>query len=90
MMSSALRPSIAVQVLSATTATPFEICTTCLTPGTAFAFGASKLATLPPNTGQRATTAYSMPGRRTSIPNVALPSTFAGVSRRLGGRADET
>ena len=54
---SARRPCIALQVLSATTATPFEICTTSFTPGTAFAFAASKLFTLPPNTGQRATTA---------------------------------
>ena len=55
--SSALRPSIAVQVLSATTAMPLEIWITSFTPGTAFAFAASKLATFPPNTGQRATTA---------------------------------
>ena len=83
-MTSALRPSIALQVLSAITATPFEICTTFLTPGTAFAFVASKLATLPPNTGQRSSAAYSMPGRRTSSPNPLEPLNFAGVSRRLG------
>ena len=55
--SSARRPCIAVQVLSAITATPFEIWITSFTPGIAFAFAASKLATFPPNTGQRATTA---------------------------------
>src|SRR5437870_580482 len=55
--SKTLRPCIADQVLSAITATPFEICTTSLTPGTAFAFEASKLATLPPKTGQRVNTA---------------------------------
>ncbi len=55
--SSARRPCIAAQVLSAITATPLEICTTVLTPGTALAFVASKLATFPPNTGHRATTA---------------------------------
>ena len=55
--SSTRRPCMAFQVLSATTATPFEICTTLFTPGTALAFVASKLFTLPPNTGQRATTA---------------------------------
>ena len=81
---SALRPSIADQVLSATTATPFEISKTCFTPGTRFAFDASKLATLPPNTGHRCNTAYNMSGRRSSSPNVALPSTLDGVSRRLG------
>ena len=83
-MTRALRPSIALQVLSAITATPFEICTTFLTPGTAIAFVASKLATLPPNTGQRSSEAYSIPGRRTSSPNPMEPLTFAGVSRRLG------
>jgi hypothetical protein len=56
-----------------------------LTPGTAFAAAASKLATLPPNTGQRSATAYSMPGSRTSIPNVARPFAFGGASRRFVG-----
>src|SRR5690242_16612430 len=84
LMVRALRPSIALQVLSAITATPFEICTTFFTPGTAMAFEPSKLATLPPNTGQRSSEAYSIPGRRTSRPNPAEPLTFSGVSRRLG------
>src|SRR5881296_3846950 len=80
--SSASRPFFAGQYPSATTATPLEIWTTCRTPGTAFAFVASKRATLPPNTGQRAITATSIPGTFTSIPNWALPSTLGGVSRR--------
>src|SRR5262252_9051027 len=75
---------MAAQVLSAITATPFEIVTTSFTPGIDLARAASNDATLPPKTGHRATTAYSIPGNRTSIPNVALPSTFDGVSRRLG------
>src|SRR5438876_10001538 len=83
-MTRALRPSIALQVLSAITATPFEIWTTFLTPGTAMAFDPSKLATLPSNTGQRSSDAYSIPGRFTSSPNPIEPFTFAGVSRRLG------
>src|SRR5438874_10988540 len=68
-------------------ATPVEICTTCFTPGTAFALVASKLFTLPPKTGERATTATSKPGVFTSIPNCALPSTLGGVrseERRVG------
>ena len=54
---SAFLPWIADQVLSAMTATPLGIWITSFTPGTALAFDASKLATLPPNTGQRATLA---------------------------------
>jgi hypothetical protein len=42
---------LACHQLSATTATPSVICTTCFTPGMAFALAASKLATLPPMTG---------------------------------------
>src|SRR5262245_5960034 len=80
---SARRPSIADHVLSATTASPVEIGTTSLTPGTDLAFVASKLAAFPPKTGQRAATANNIPGSFTSIPNTALPSTLPGVSRRL-------
>src|SRR2546427_6009945 len=82
---SARRPSIADQVLSATTATPEEICRMCFTPRTVFAFESSKLFTFPPKTGQRATTACWIFGRRTSMPNPALPFTFEGVSRRFVG-----
>ena len=45
-----------------------SICTIFFTPGTAFAFASSKLTTLAPNAGERLTTAYSIPGKRTSIP----------------------
>src|ERR1700688_2284279 len=75
---------MADQVSCASTATPLEIATTLTTPGTALVLEASKLATFPPNTGQRWTTAYSIPGKRTSMPNLALPSTLMGVSKRLG------
>src|SRR6185437_6397205 len=54
LISSAFAPANAVHVLSAITATPFEIFTAPFTPGMAFAFVASKLTTLPPNTGERA------------------------------------
>ncbi len=37
---------------------------------------------LPPSTGEIASTATFACGGRASIPNTALPSTFAGVSRR--------
>jgi hypothetical protein len=48
----------------------------------AFAFAASNRFTFPPKVGHRATTAYTIPGTRTSSPNTALPSTFEGVSVR--------
>ena len=47
----AFLPCMAFHVESATTATPSLISTTCFTPGTVFAFDASKLFTFPPNTG---------------------------------------
>src|SRR5215469_15679642 len=50
--------------------------------GTALAELASKLCSLPPKCGQRATTANSIPGTRTSMPNAALPSTLLGMSTR--------
>ncbi len=63
----ASRPLVAAHVLRATTATPpgakapsgpvGGISTTCLTPGTAFAFAMSNFAGLPPKVGQRAMTA---------------------------------
>src|SRR4029078_8172255 len=56
LMSRTLRPCMADQVLSAITAMPFEIWTASLTPGTSLVLVASKLATLPPNTGQRVST----------------------------------
>ncbi|MEJ0047500.1 MAG: hypothetical protein WDN04_16320 [Rhodospirillales bacterium] len=83
MMAIVSRAFFACQKLSATTATPSAICTTCFTPGMALALVASKLTTLPPMTGHCASDAYSMPGSLTSIPNPAVPFTFHGVSRRL-------
>ena len=75
-------PWNAAHVFSATTATPLEIWTTRCTPRTARAGAASKLFTRPPNTGQRATAAYTMPGTRTSQPKTAWPLTLSGVSTR--------
>jgi hypothetical protein len=43
------------------------------------------LLSLPPNTGQAATAANFMPGIIASMPNLAVPFTFSGVSRRLAG-----
>ena len=65
---SALRPRVTVQNESPTTATPFETCTTCLTPRIRLAAVPSKLLTLPPKTGQRSIEAMSMPGTWTSMP----------------------
>jgi hypothetical protein len=78
-MVSALRPSKAAQVLLATTAMPPSganlaggaepfSSTMRSTPFTCCAFVASKDLTLPPTTGGRATTAYFIPGTRTSAP----------------------
>ncbi len=61
---------------------PELICTTCRTPGIASARVASKLATVPPKTGQRWTVPTSIPGTLTSMPNTALPVTLSGVSSR--------
>src|ERR1019366_6137800 len=83
LISSASRPCIADQVLSATTATPLEICTASFTPRIAFALSALKLATFPPITGHRATTACSIPGRRTSMPNSARPQVLSAASSRF-------
>ena len=79
---SAFFPSNAAHVPVATTATPLEIWTTCCTPGTASAVAGSKVFTRPPNTGQRATAACTMPGTRTSTPKIAAPLTLSGVSSR--------
>ena len=65
------------------TATPVGTWKIFFTPGTAFAFESSKLATFPPNTGHRAITAYSIPGKRVSRPNLAVPFTLDFVSRRF-------
>src|SRR6059058_2668949 len=59
-------PWNAAQVRSATTATPLEIWTTRCTPGTARAGAGSNDCTRPPNTGQRATAAYTRSEEHTS------------------------
>jgi hypothetical protein len=56
-----------------------------LTPRTARARSAAICFTVPPNTGGRATSATSMPGTDASSPKVALPVTFARLSRRRVG-----
>src|SRR2546425_891628 len=65
---SARRPCRAVQKLSATTATPFDTWTTSLTPLIFLAAVASKLCTLPPNTGQRSIEPTSIPGTCLGLP----------------------
>src|SRR6266436_4934321 len=76
------RSSFSDQKRCAMTATPEGICSMARTPGILRASVASKLTTLPPNTGGRATRAKSIPGSRTSRPNCAVPSTLEGVSKR--------
>jgi hypothetical protein len=79
---SAAFPWNAAQVLSATTATPREVSMTRRTPGTARARAGSNRRTVPPNTGQRASAANTIPGARASSPKMARPVTLAGVSTR--------
>ena len=45
----------------------------------------SALASVPPNTGQAVTAAYSMPGSRVSMPNAACPVILTRVSSRAVG-----
>src|SRR5258705_2718787 len=89
---SALRPWMAAQELLARTTMPPEVKApsptasmeiTSRTPGTALALAASNFATLPPKTGQRAMTAYSMAGVREAMPNLAAPGALAAASKRL-------
>src|SRR5207244_361906 len=65
---SASRATLARHQLSATTATPSVICTTCFTPGMDLALAASMLTGLPPMTGHGASEAYSMQGRGVDRP----------------------
>jgi hypothetical protein len=53
---------------SATTATPVGNATTALAPGTALAAASSTLSARSPCTGAGSSDAYSIPGRRTSMP----------------------
>ena len=59
---------LACHQVSATTATAASpLCTTFFTPGMPATLAASKLFTLPPNTGLSLTAAHSMPGSLTSM-----------------------
>ncbi len=79
---SASRPFLADHMSRPTTATPRGICTTSMTPGTAFAFVASNELTFAPKRGGRMTTAVIMPGSMTSMANCCLPVDFARASSR--------
>ncbi len=60
---------LACHHVSATTATAESpTCTTCFTPGMPCALAASKLFTLPPNTGHSLIAALSIPGSLRSKP----------------------
>src|SRR5262249_25544008 len=79
--SSAVLPSPHVAATPATAESP--TCTTCLTPGMPLTLSASKLFTLPPNTGQSLMAAFSMPGSFRSAPYTWAPVTLPMVSSRL-------
>src|SRR5262249_24416911 len=65
----ATSPGFACHQRSATTATALSpTFTTCLTPGMPFTLAASKLVSLPPNTGHSLIAAHSMPGSFRSMP----------------------
>jgi hypothetical protein len=51
------------------------------TPGLARAASRSADFNVPPNTGQRSYTAYSMPGSRVSMPKIGSPRTMRGLSQ---------
>ena len=70
---SASQPRIAAQVSVPSTATPREICTTSTTPAIFSASLASNETGLAPNCSGRLTTAVSIPGRRISPANTAVP-----------------
>jgi len=76
---------LAGQNPSAITATPEGTCSTAFTPGMFSISKVSNLTGLPPNTGERATSAVNIPGKCTSIPNSAVPLIFEGVSNRSVG-----
>ena len=52
------------------------------TPGMAKAALALMAPGEPPSIGHKRTAAYNMPGKRTSIPNMAVPLTLSGTSVR--------
>jgi hypothetical protein len=69
---------IAAKVSPATTATASSSATTAMAPGGVDGWP----ATVPPSVGQCLITAYTMPGTVTSMPKIALPSHFDGMSGR--------
>src|SRR5262245_31151435 len=75
----------ACQYCRATTATPFEIGTTSITPGRFITDDLSKLATLPPCTGLCLIAAQTISGTVKSRPKTAAPLSFAGTSIRANG-----
>ena len=72
--------------VSATTATAVSpTFTTFFTPGMPATLASSKLASLPPNTGQSLIAAHSMPGSFTSIAKTFEPLSLSAVSSRFSG-----
>ena len=83
---SAASACLARHQLSATTATEMASTrTTPFTPRRPLTWAASKLTSLPPDTGQCLMAAYSMPGSSVSMPYLMAPLTLTAVSRRLVG-----
>src|ERR1700730_8320753 len=83
---SASRAVLACHQVSATTATAESPTgSTFFTPGIFSTLAASKLLTLPPNTGQSLIAALSIPGSLTSLPYIILPVVLSAVSSRLSG-----
>ena len=77
---------LACHQVSATTATALaSTCTTFLTPFMPVTLAASKLFTLPPNTGQSLIAAHSIPGTVKSMAYIILPVTLSAVSSRFSG-----
>src|SRR5262249_35166921 len=71
---------------SATTASALSpTFTTCLTPGMPCTLAASKLVSMPPNTGGSLIAAHTMPGTLRPRPQTCAPVTLGGVSSRLTG-----
>src|SRR5262245_49416677 len=82
---STLSACCACQYCRATTASPFGIGTTSMTPGRFITDDLSKLATLPPCTGLCLIAAQTISGTVKSRPNTAVPLSFAGTSTRASG-----
>jgi hypothetical protein len=79
---------LACHQVSATTASarsPTVTVSTFFTPGRLAMAAASKLLTLPPNTGQSLMAALSMPGSFRSMPQTCAPVNLSWMSRRITG-----